>query len=195
MERVGEVLEFWFGRPGEAGHGARREVWFKVDPAFDAEVAERFAALYESAARGGLEDWPEGPRAALALVILCDQFPRNLFRQSPRAFESDARALALARHAVERGFDQALTPIERQFLYMPFQHSEAADDQRRSVELFASIAHVAEGEKSLAHAIEHREVIARFDRFPHRNAVLGRTSTPEEQAYLEDPEALFAPGR
>jgi uncharacterized protein (DUF924 family) len=156
--------------------------WFAVhDPAFDAEIIARYAAHYDDARSGGLDFWCETPRGTLAFVIVLDQIPRHLFRGSGRAFEADAQARAIVERAVARGHDKALASIERRFLYLPFMHSEAMADQDRSVALFQTIDD-AEG---LQAAEEHRRVIARFGRFPYRNAALGRATTTEEQAYLD----------
>jgi uncharacterized protein (DUF924 family) len=168
-----DVLTFWFSE------GARAH-WFELDDAFDDEVRRGFADVYENARQGGLRDWEQTPRGLLALVIVMDQFPRNMFRGSARAYESDAAALRLAQSGVASGFDSALVPEQRQFLYMPYMHSETLAVQDQSVALFASL----DFEDSADFAREHREIIARFARFPHRNAALGRRSTAEEEAFL-----------
>jgi uncharacterized protein (DUF924 family) len=171
------VLAFWLA------DSAR---WWKKDPAFDAEVRNRFLALHEAIDRGEREDWLETPRGALAYVIVLDQFSRNMFRGSARSFASDARARAGARRAVERGDDRALSVDERTFLYMPFMHSENLADQDRACALFA-----AARPDQARYAELHRDIIRRFARFPHRNAVLGRTSTPEEEEFLKQPGSSF----
>ena len=191
MTAVDEILEFWFGPEPERAQALRGSAWFKPDPAFDAEVARRFGALHERAALGALDHWRDEPRACLALILALDQLPRNIFRGGARAFASDAKALELARHAIARGFDRELPAAPRMFLYLPFQHSEALADQRRSVELSEAIAGDPESGDNLAYAKAHLEVIERFGRFPHRNALLGRRSTPEEEAYLKEPGAGF----
>ena len=177
-----DVLSFWFG----SGAEAKREVWFQRDPGFDAEIATRFGAAYETAAVGSLDDMAGTPRGCLALVIVLDQFPRNMFREDPRAFASDAKALEHSREAIAKGFDKSLGAFQRQFMYMPFQHSENLEDQRRSIELFA-----ATGPEGRDYAQRHLEIIERFGRFPHRNAVLGRVSTAEEVAFLKEPNSSF----
>ena len=180
-----EVLAFWFaGDPS-----ARRKVWFEKDAGFDAECA-RFAEALSAAKQGELDHWADTPRGALALVILLDQFSRNLFRGSPHAFAADPLARKQAGHAIARGFDRQLGPVERIFLYLPFEHSEDLPDQDESVRLFAAL-HGELGGDTLDYAERHREVIRRFGRFPHRNAVLGRTNTPAEEAYLAQPGAGF----
>ena len=176
-----EVLAFWFGPEAEGR-------WFASDAAFDALLAQRLGALADAAAEGHLDGWAEaGPRAALALVILLDQVPRNLRRGGPEAFAQDARARRGAARALEQGADAGLGPAERLFLYLPFEHSEDVADQDRSVGLIGRLG----DPEWLDYAVRHRAVVARFGRFPHRNAALGRTSTPEEEAFLAGPGAPF----
>jgi uncharacterized protein (DUF924 family) len=170
------VLTFWFGQDKKA--------WFAKNPAFDAEIRSRFLETYEAALLGKLDDWKNESRGALALVILLDQFPRNLFRDTARAFEGDALARAAARSIVDRGWDRALSPDERTFVYLPFEHSESLDDQELSLRLF-------EGNENFEWARRHWDIIKRFGRFPHRNAMLGRASTPEEIAFLKTPGSGF----
>ncbi len=188
---MNDILDFWFAD----GPNAPREAWFKKDAAFDAEIAARFGARVAPAREGALDGWTATPEGALALMILLDQFPRNLFRGSPEAFASDSHALTLARRVVlSQRMDLALTPTQRVFLYLPFEHAESMEAQNFSVALFEGLrdspAHAAPG-KSIVYAWAHRSVIARFGRFPHRNAVLGRASTPGEIAYLAQPGAGF----
>ena len=156
--------------------------WFHATPGFDSLLVERFGLTYELARAGRLEAWRETPRAALALVIALDQLPRNLFRDSAQAFATDAQALAVAAEAVARGFDADLTMAERKFLYMPFMHSENLADQDEGLRLFTLL----NDQDTLDFMRRHRDLIARFGRFPHRNAVLGRRSTPEEQTALAE---------
>jgi uncharacterized protein (DUF924 family) len=190
---IAEILGFWF----QGDFGAFRRAWFAKDDAFDAAIRERFSEV-AAEARGGLHDgWAATPEGALALLLALDQFPRNLHRGSAEAFASDARALAVAREAVlGRRLDLALPPTARIFLYLPFEHAEAMAEQDVSVALFegalrdAGPPHNAPG-GAVDYAWKHREVIARFGRFPHRNAVLGRASTPAEVAYLARPGAGF----
>lgn len=179
------VLDFWFaGDPA-----AHRPVWFQQDAAFDAACG-RFAAARDAAKAGALDHWAETPAGGLALLILLDQLSRNLHRGSTEAFAADAKARAVARQMIARGFDQALTPAQRMFVYLPFEHSEAMADQEEGVRLFTA-RHAITGDDVLAYALRHREVIRRFGRFPHRNAVLGRDSTVAEAAYLAEPGAGF----
>ncbi len=178
--RVREILDFWFAPGAEAR-------WFETDAAFDREIEGRFRADHERAAAGALTGWESRPEGALALVILLDQFPRNMFRGGARAFVTDDAALAAAERAIANGFDQTLPMARRKFLYVPFQHSESRDRQRRSVELCRGL----DQPKTLDFAERHLRVIERFGRFPHRNQVLGRTSTPEEEAFLAGPDAPY----
>src|SRR5688500_9646840 len=182
-----EVLEFWFGAP----RGARRRQWFEKDPAFDAEIGARFLGLYEWLAQGGGTDWRENGEGCLARILVLDQFPRNMFRGTPRAFATDALALRAARHALEQGYDRALAPAARLFACPPFELSEALEDQERACELCRPLAAFAETEDAYRYALAHRDVIARFGRFPHRNAILGRESTPEEAEFLKQPGSSF----
>lgn len=181
-----EVLAFWFGAPHSPQHGHRRKGWFRKSVEFDAEVRRRFLTVWNGALRGECVRWEATPLAALALVVVLDQFPRNMFRGEARAFSSDARALAVARRMLERGFDRVLSPVERSFMYLPFEHAEELAAQRRSISLFALLDAELAG-----HAQRHYEIVARFGRFPHRNAVLGRESTAEEREFLDQPGSSF----
>jgi uncharacterized protein (DUF924 family) len=182
MERADEILQFWFGDGSDPEHERR---WFAQDDGFDQSCRNGFLADHERAARGELDSWKAEPSSALALILLLDQFPRNIFRGTPRSFATDSKAFATAKDAVARGFDLALPPGRRAFIYLPFQHSENLDDQHESVRLFRKLAaeHTATA-GYVEYAEHHLEVIRRFGRFPHRNAVLGRASTPEETAFL-----------
>lgn len=177
------ILDFWFGPPESASYGAARDVWFRKDAAFDAEIRLRFGAVIETALGGGLDDW-NASRAVLARVLVLDQFTRNCYRDSPKAFAGDALALAAATVAVDQGVDRELIPVERWFLYMPFEHSESAAAQARSLALFARLRDETGLADPLAWAEKHAAIIARFGRYPHRNALLGRASTAEEIAFL-----------
>lgn len=190
------VLEFWFGPPGTPPLG-RSAAWFSKDPAFDRAVRERFEALVGRAAGGGLDAWSEEPRGALARIVLLDQFPRNMYRGEARAFAYDAFALTASREAQERGFDRDLALDERWFVYLPMMHAEDIEAQDRCVAAFLRLVDEAPAalRGPMAGALEfarrHRHVIDRFGRFPHRNAALGRPSTPEEVRYLSEPGAGF----
>ncbi len=187
-----DVLDFWFGEPGSEGYGKHRQAWFAKEPAFDQAVQARFAKLYQSAVKGRLDAWRENAPSALALTIVLDQFPHHLFRDTARAFEADAKALALAESAVGKGFDQQVLPVQRVFFYLPFEHSEDMAKQDRAVALFARLASENPGFRDyLDYAHQHREVIARFGRFPHRNELLGRASTSAEREFLKQPGSRF----
>ena len=183
------MLLFWFGPPAERGKAHQR--WFVKDPAFDAGIRDRFLPLYEEARAGRRAHWKAQPADGLALVIVLDQFPRNMFRGTPRAFESDPLALEAARQAVERGFDRDMPAVERLFLYLPFEHSERLADQELACELMQPLEALQPELDAYRYAVLHRDIVARFGRFPHRNAVLGRPSTPEEIAFLKGPGSSF----
>lgn len=188
-----EVLDFWFLPSSDPGHGQQRAEWFRKDDAFDAVIRERFGAAINHAIAGGLREWDEeGPRGVLARILVLDQFTRNAYRGTPESFAGDVLALNAARQLVASGAHLALSPWERSFAYMPFEHAEDARTQEQSVELFTDLAASHEGfSESLDYAHRHRGVIARFGRFPHRNPILGRASTPEELDYLAKPGAGF----
>jgi uncharacterized protein (DUF924 family) len=171
--KAADILAFW--------RAAGDKRWFKQDDAFDAELRKSFAAVYEDAAAGRLGGWENTADSALALVIVLDQFPRNMYRNTARAFAADALARAIAERAIARGFDQQVAVPERMFFYLPFEHSEDLKDQERSIALMRST-----GDADLVKWAElHADIIRRFGRFPHRNGVLGRTTTAEEQAFLD----------
>ena len=177
---VSEVLAFWFAE-------TQPEQWFKSDPAFDATVRSRFFDLHAELALRSSRELLCDARSALAAVIVFDQMSRNMFRNTPAAFASDAAALALAQHAIARGLDRGLSKSERMFLYLPFEHAEDGRAQARCVELMASL----DDPELTNWATAHRGIIDRFGRFPHRNAILGRTSTREELEFLEQPGSSF----
>lgn len=187
------VLDFWFLAPDQAGHGAYRPQWFRKDDAFDDAIRERFGAAVEAALNG------PPPLAApdadlLATILLLDQFTRNIYRGTPRAFAGDPLALQIAETLVAAGRDKNLTPWQRWFAYLPFEHSESLLDQERSVALYAALRREMQHEafdSALDYAERHRAIIQRFGRFPHRNAILGRTSTAEEVEFLTQPGSSF----
>ena len=181
--RAAAVLRFWFEE-------SVPEDWFKKSDEFDARIRDRFLQVYEDAAAGRLDGWRESAAGCLALILVLDQFPRNLFRDSARAFATDPAARAATRHALERGFDTAaeIAAERRIFFYMPLEHSEDIEDQRRCVEL---VGERLDSANYLDYAEKHLRVIERFGRFPHRNAVLGRENTAAEAAYLAEPGAGF----
>ncbi len=182
-----EILDFWFG---PQPHAARSE-WFRKDAAFDAAIVTSFGATIASALLGAFDDWRSEPRGALANVLVLDQFTRNAFRDTPRAFAGDAQALATAIAAVDAGLDGVLDTYERWFLYMPFEHAEDLTMQERSIALFARLAQDTGDPAPLEWARKHAAVVRRFGRYPHRNAILGRASTPEEIAFLSEPGSSF----
>lgn len=193
-----EVLDFWFGKPGTPGHLQPDPKWFEKDAAFDARVAQRFGGLLELALRGGAEavtSLPRGDdptRQALARIIVCDQFPRNAWRGRPSAFALDPIALATSKTLIGTPAERALATVERIFAYMPLMHSESLVDQERCVELFGALAEEsAVAARSYDYALQHEAIIRRFGRYPHRNEILGRQSTPEEFAFLKEPGSSF----
>jgi len=186
-----EVLEFWFGAPDSPEFGRNRKRWFEKSTEFDALVRERFQATHEAAAAGRLDGWTERPLPALALVVTLDQFPRNMFRGTPRAFATDPQALAAARGAVARGFDQTLLPVQRTFAYLPFEHAEDRDAQRESLRLCDRLARETASVDVLTYPMLHYAIVDRFGRFPHRNAILGRESSAAELAFLAQPGSSF----
>ena len=185
--RPQDVLAFWFGEG--ADYGKRQQRWFEKDAGFDAEVAARFRDLH--ARLSGSGEWLDPAPGCLARIIVLDQFPRHIYRGQPEAFASDAAALAAARHAVERGYDRELLPVERLFVYLPFEHSEVLVDQERACALCAPLRAHPETDDAYRYAVAHRDIVRRFGRFPHRNAILGRASTPEELEFLKQPGSGF----
>jgi uncharacterized protein (DUF924 family) len=175
-----DLLSYWFS-------DAAKAKWFKPNSEFDGELKARFEPSFKTARSGALASWAQDARSMLALIILLDQIPRNIYRDKPEAFAADGQALASARQAVERGLEARLSAEGRQFLYMPFMHSEALEDQDQGVALFAGLGL----EEPFRFMQRHRDIIARFGRFPHRNAALGRQSTEEEIAFLERPGSRF----
>ena len=177
-----EVLRFWFGEGPE--HGKSHKRWFVKDAAFDAEITQLFLPLHEELVRRKI--WIGNSRECLARIVVLDQFPRNMFRGTARAFASDPLALESARLALERGWDRGMLPVEQLFVYLPFEHSESLADQDRACELMKDF-----NAEQRDYALRHRDIIRRFGRFPHRNAILGRESTPEEVEFLEQPGSGF----
>ena len=184
------VLDFWFGVPGSPEHGSDRPEWFRKDAGFDARIRERFGALI-SAVLGGAR-FGAAPQETLAAIVVLDQFTRNVHRDTPLAFAGDAQALALAQAMTARSADHGLPVLQRSFVYLPFEHAEDPALQDRSVRCFEALAASAPAMRDrLDYAIRHRDVIRRFGRFPHRNEILGRASTPEEIAFLGEPGSRF----
>jgi uncharacterized protein (DUF924 family) len=192
------VLAFWFGKPGAPGHLEPNPAWFRKDPAFDALVAQRFGGLLDLALRGGpdpVKALPRGDdptRKALARIIVCDQFPRNAWRDRPSAFALDPIALATSHALIGTPEERALAPVQRIFVYMPLMHSESLAEQERCVALFRALAEESGlAADSYDYALQHEAIIRRFGRFPHRNEILGRESTAEELAFLKEPGSRF----
>lgn len=175
-----DILDFWFTELTPAQ-------WYRSGPAIDLDIVRRFQPLYGELSRNVPGDWTMTARGTLAAIIVLDQFPRNMFRATPQAFATDDKALALSAQAIARKFDEGLAQREKQFLYMPYQHAEDRQVQARSLELFAALGDPA----ILGFAKSHHDIIARFGRFPHRNAILGRVSTPEELEFLKEPGSSF----
>ncbi len=181
------VISFWFGDRESPAFGQRREVWFKTNKAFDKEITGLFEHDYERAAGGHLEQLEASPEGCLTLILMLDQFPRNMYRGTPKAFETDAMARQVADSALARNFDAQLLPVQRCFLYLPFEHSENSVDQDRSVQLFHGLGIKIQ----LDYAVRHQQIVAQFGCFPHRNEILGRESTEEEIEFLKLPGASF----
>lgn len=199
MNSIDSVIRYWFGEhPDDAAViREKSDLWWKKNPAVDEEIRLRFEAAVEAEMREELKSRDDSPRGRLARILLLDQFPRNMYRGSARAFAGDERAGKLAREALDQGMDRNLRPVERVFLYLPFEHSEHAPDQATAVRLFVALLdEVPETLKPpfrnfLDFARKHKDIVDRFGRFPHRNAILGRASTPEELEFLKGPGSSF----
>jgi uncharacterized protein (DUF924 family) len=194
-----EVIEFWFGELDDSGLASadKAKRWWAKDPALDDLIRRRFGALHQRIRAGELESWQQRPRERLAAVIVLDQFSRNMFRDSEGMFASDDQALAMALEGIEVGMDRALPQDLRAFLYLPLMHAEQLEVQDRCVELFEQLHAEVEGKareraaRSVEFAKMHRDIVARFGRFPHRNALLGRATTAEEAEFLKQPGSSF----
>jgi uncharacterized protein (DUF924 family) len=189
-QRAEMLLDFWFAPDSASERDRLRDIWFQATLEFDAVLAEHFRADYDRAAAGGYEHWRAAPQTCLALILLLDQLPRNLFRNSPRAYATDAAALRTASEAVALGYDRAVVPVRRCFFYLPFQHSESLADQVTGMRLYAALPEHPDKGAFVEAARHHYEVIARFGRFPHRNGTLGRPSTLEERDFLQQTGSL-----
>jgi len=193
------ILDFWFGSSPDDSVVAKEKsaLWWSKSPEIDGEIRQRFESSARRAAAGKLSDWLSTPRGRLALILLTDQFPRNIYRDSPRAFAQDLKALAWTRDGIEQGLDLKLRRIERVFFYLPLEHSESLQHQEQSVKYFGELGSLASPEHKpifeeyLNFAVRHRDIIARFGRFPHRNKILGRESTADELAFLAEPGSSF----
>ncbi|MBL4589228.1 MAG: DUF924 domain-containing protein [Alphaproteobacteria bacterium] len=170
-----DILNFWFEE-------SQPQQWFQKNPAFDELIRSRFLEVYEIARQGALNDWKNDGDGVLSLCILLDQFPRNMFRGSAQSFATDAQALLIAKYALSKGLDQVVSPAKRRFVYLPFEHSEHLQDQRKSVELFETMK--ATDPLGHEYALRHLEIVEKYGRFPHRNNILGRENTPEEEIYM-----------
>lgn len=194
MSKVNEILDFWFGTPDTLTNGEQygkpRSMWFKSAPAIDREIKERFAEIYQFAVAGLLDGWQDSPTSCLALIIILDQFSRNIFRDTPDAFAADELALSIAKHAIDSGFDRELLPLQRWFIYLPFEHSENLEDQVESMRLFETLSSDPDSQIVIDFARTHSELIKTFGRFPHRNQIIGRASTPAELEFLDNPNAF-----
>ena len=185
MHLTEKILNFWFGESNLKLELKPRRIWFKSSSEFDQQIHENFIHSYEDAAAGRLDDMKKNQKSCLALIIILDQFSRNLFRESPKAFAADPKAREVTYYAITQGFDKNISHVAKLFFYLPLEHSENIDDQKQSLKLINAI----NGKRINKAATEHYNVIRRFGRFPHRNAVLGRKSTPEELIYLTKPPA------
>ncbi|MGV3627157.1 MAG: DUF924 family protein [Betaproteobacteria bacterium] len=193
------VLDFWFGNAGgdTATAQAQQKLWWSKNAAVDADIRDRFGKLVETAAAGKFDHWAQDARGQLALILLFDQFPRNMYRDTPRAFAYDPLSAKLAMKGISSGADRKLRAIERVFFYLPLEHAESQELQERCVTLFTALAAgVPEADRKtfagyVDYAVRHRDVIHRFGRFPHRNHILGRASTPEEIEFLKQPGSSF----
>ena len=185
------VINFWFGKPNEEIYGQPRKCWFIKEREFDRQVQSRFLETYHQATKGKLISWQQQPLSCLALIIVLDQFPRNMFRNSSQAFATDSQALQLAKYAVNLRFDRQLLPVQRWFVYLPFEHSENLADQQTSVKLFETLQGDRNTQDTIDYAYRHLKIIERFGRFPHRNKILGRKSTLEEEDFLQQPGSQF----
>ncbi len=200
--RIAEVLEFWFAdtREDPALAGQRMAFWFQSSDERDAEIKDRFGALVSEARSAALPEWHKSPDAQLALIIVLDQFPRNMYRGRPEAFESDEDALAVCMQGIAVGDDRRLGPVERIFYYMPLQHAESLEAQENAVRQFDALAETVAPElrdifaRCADYARQHHDIVAEFGRFPHRNSILGRDPTPAEKAYLEGGGKTFGQG-
>jgi uncharacterized protein (DUF924 family) len=199
METPGSIREFWFGTQADDAAVAteKSKLWWAKDSATDELMLQRFASQLDMAASGALDDWVATPQGRLALILLTDQFPRNMYRNTAKSFAFDSLARSWCKEGLKLGIDQQLRPIERVFFYMPLEHSEALEDQDLAVSLLERLMHdVPPEQKSVFagfhdFAVRHRVIIARFQRFPHRNAILGRASTAEEAAFLQEKGSSF----
>lgn len=187
MKRISDILDFWFLPSSHPEHDKDRAEWWQKSDDFDKEIKSTFLETFEAAENGHLLHWCDRADGSLALIILLDQFPRNMFRETPRAFATDGKAREIARHVISNGFFDGYTPKQQCFAALPFEHSENIEDQRRSISLFEKIG----DENALDFARKHFVIIEKFGRFPHRNDILGRKSTDAEVQFLTQPNSSF----
>jgi len=190
-DTIASVLAFWFTTPGNPEWGVMRRAWWDKDADFDQACRDVGIALHARALRGELEDWTQTPDGALAFVVLCDQLPRNMFRGTPAMYGSDDLALRVARLIESNGWRAGYTPVQRLFSHMPFEHAEWVADQELHVAFVRDEYDGPDKDDCLASAVRHHEIVARFGRFPHRNAILGRDTTAEEDSFLKEPNSSF----
>ncbi len=188
---IERVLTFWFGKKGDPDWGESREAWWSKNPDFDQACRDGFFELHERAARGELDDWPDDWQGSLALIILLDQLPRNMFRDTARMYATDAKARDMAHHIAANGCDAAMTDVQKLFAHLPFEHHEDLESQNLHVTYIEANYHGPRRDEAFKASHRHHEIIERFGRFPHRNEILGRTSTAEELAFLEEPNSSF----
>jgi uncharacterized protein (DUF924 family) len=186
-----DVHDFWFGAPDDPAFGQPREAWFKKDDAFDEEIRTKFGETVEAAIEGGLTEWEDNGQGSLALILLLDQFARNIFRGSGKSFAGDVRTRQVAAAAIAAGIEKDLNIPQRVFLYLPYEHSEDMADQHRSMDLFNSLPQYEGRDNQIDYAQRHLDIVERFGRFPHRNEAMGRASTAEEILFLQGPNSSF----
>lgn len=185
------ILTFWFGIQGSNEYGKPQKFWFVKDLELDLKIKNMFESIYLRAKAGELDHWSQEALGCLALIIVLDQFSRNMYRGKPQAFVTDSQALVLAEYAITKEYDRVLLPVQRWFLYLPYEHSENLANQYVAVELFSTLIDDPDSQSSIEYAKRHFEIIQDFGRFPHRNQILGRESTPEEIAFLKKPGSGF----
>ncbi|GBF78786.1 DUF924 family protein [Aphanothece sacrum] len=186
-----DVLDFWFGKPDHKDYGKPNKDWFIKDSTFDEKIKLRFLSTYEKAASHKLDDWKNSPLSCLALILLLDQFPRNMFREQPQAFATDSQALEIAKYAIFQQFDCQFLAVQRWFIYLPFEHSENLSHQHQAIALFSTLQSDPYSTQAIESAYHHLNIIEQFGRFPHRNSILDRISTSEEIEFLEKPDSSF----
>ncbi|EAZ88645.1 DUF924 family protein [Crocosphaera chwakensis] len=188
---VKKILAFWFGKPEDKDYGKPRKFWFMKDDLIDQQIRSQFLSIYEQAVTEKLDEWKNTPFSCLALILVLDQLPRNMFRNSPQSFATDNHGLKIAQYAVSQHFDRQLLPVQRWFIYLPYEHSENLIHQQQAITLFSTLQDDPDSQSAIKFATRHYQIIKRFGRFPHRNKILGRISTPEEIDFLKKPGSSF----